>query len=100
MNDATGARLATKARRTSWRARTRPNDEVLRAIRGCRGCRLSTKAMDPVSVMNPAANSGAAVDTSEVNTVTTTGPVTQISSCAVVSKANNARTVSAGTIRG
>src|SRR3954469_22463376 len=100
MNDETKARLAARANMTSCRASTLPNGDRLRVTQGWLGCKLSTKATEPVTVIPAAASSGTAVDTSEANTVTTTGPVTQINSYAVVSNANNARTVSAGTIRG
>lgn len=53
--------------------------------------------MVPPAVTQADTTSGNAVDTAEARNVAATGPITQMSSCAVVSSANNARTPSRGT---
>ncbi len=97
MNDATSARLATIARMTARLAITRPKADAALPVCGRRCLAPSRNHPVPTTVTPAETTSGIAVDSAEARKVVATGPTTQISSCAVVSNANNARTPSLGT---
>ena len=61
---------------------------------------LSRNQTVPTTVTAAENSSGIAVDIADARNVAATGPITQISSCAVVSSANSARSPSPGTICG
>ena len=100
VNDATRARLAIPASRTARWNRTRPNLVWFTALAGWRRREPSRNHDVPSSTIAAQRSNGNVVATAEARTVAATGPMTQISSCAVVSRANSVRTSSPGTIRG